>query len=72
MTTKSEIKKEVKIALSEIGNITPWFEKDFNAWLYSSSLYPVAGSNIYQMFVVGVISNYQSHPQSKVFPKTSG
>lgn len=41
MASKSEIKKEVKIALSEIGEIIPWFEKDFNAWIYSNELYPV-------------------------------
>ncbi len=41
MATKSEIKKEVKIALSEIGTIAPWFDKDFNAWIYSNPLYPI-------------------------------
>jgi len=41
MAAKLEIKKEVKIALSEIGTITPWFDKNFNAWIYSNSLYPV-------------------------------
>lgn len=41
MASKSEIKKELKIALSEIGTITPWFDKDFNAWIYANPLYPV-------------------------------
>lgn len=41
MATKSEIKKELKVALSEIGEITPWFDKNFNAWIFSNSLYPV-------------------------------
>jgi hypothetical protein len=41
MATKSEIKKEVEIALAEIGPIVPWFEDDFNTWIYSNSLYPV-------------------------------
>jgi len=41
MVTKSEIKKEIKIALSEIGTICPWFNKDFNIWVYSSPLYPI-------------------------------
>ncbi len=41
MATKSEIKKEVKIALSEIGTITPWFDKDFKVWIYSNPLYPI-------------------------------
>lgn len=41
MATKSKIKKEVKIALSEIGTIRPWFDKDFNVWIYSNPLYPI-------------------------------
>lgn len=41
MASKSEIKKELKIALSEVGTIVPWFDKDFNAWIFSSPLYPV-------------------------------
>ena len=40
MATK-EIKKQLKIALDEIGKIKPWFDKDFNAWVFSSDLYPV-------------------------------
>lgn len=41
MASKSEIKKELRIALSEIGAIAPWFDKDFNAWIFSNALYPV-------------------------------
>ena len=41
MASKSEIKIEVQIALSEIGEVTPWFDKDFNAWIYSHKLYPI-------------------------------
>ena len=41
MASKSEIKHELKIALSEIGMIKPWFDKNFNAWIYSNPLYPV-------------------------------
>lgn len=41
MATKSEIKEEVKIALSEIGTITPWFDEDFKIWIYSNPLYPI-------------------------------
>lgn len=37
----SQIKKEVQIALSEIGTISPWFDKDFNVWIYSNPLYPI-------------------------------
>jgi hypothetical protein len=41
MASKSEIKKEVSLALSEIGKIIPWFDKEFNTWIYSNPLYPV-------------------------------
>ncbi|MCE5293318.1 MAG: hypothetical protein LLF94_01725 [Chlamydiales bacterium] len=43
MATKEEkeIVKHVKIALDEIGEITPHFSKKFNAWIFSHSLYPV-------------------------------
>lgn len=41
MASKAEIKEELNIALSEIGTITPWFNKDFNVWIYSNSLYPI-------------------------------
>lgn len=41
MAAKSEIKKEVKVALSEIGVITPWFDKEFNTWIFASDFYPV-------------------------------
>jgi hypothetical protein len=40
MATK-EVKEHVKIALAEIGKIQPWFDKRFNAWVFSSDLYPV-------------------------------
>src|SRR5262249_37913004 len=37
---EKEIKKELQIALSEIGPIKPWFDKKFNAWIFSHPLYP--------------------------------
>lgn len=40
-TEKEEIKKELEIALKEIGEIKPWFESDFKCWIYSNPLYPV-------------------------------
>lgn len=40
MATK-EIKIQVEMALAEIGKIKPWFDKEFNAWIFSSDLYPV-------------------------------
>lgn len=36
-----EIKKQLEIALTEIGKIKPWFDKDFNTWIFSHDLYPV-------------------------------
>jgi hypothetical protein len=41
MAARSEVKKELKSALEEIGMITPWFDEEFNAWIFSSPLYPV-------------------------------
>lgn len=41
MATKKEINNEVAKALLEIGSITPWYDKDFNAWIFSNPMYPV-------------------------------
>lgn len=41
MATKIELKNELRIALDEIGSIKPWFDDDFNAWIFSHPLYPV-------------------------------
>ena len=41
MATKKEIKQHLKIALQEIGDIKPWFDKDFNSWIFSHPAYPV-------------------------------
>ena len=42
-----EVEKELKIALSEIGVIEPWYDSEVEAWLFSHPLYPVeyAGSS---------------------------
>lgn len=40
MASKQEIEKELKIALKEIGSITPWFDKEVDEWIFSSPLYP--------------------------------
>ena len=34
MATKKEIEEHLKIALKEIGEIKPWFDKDMNAWIF--------------------------------------
>ncbi len=41
MASKKEIEKHLKIALDEIGEIKPWFDKEVNAWVFSHRSYPV-------------------------------
>jgi hypothetical protein len=38
---EKEIELHLKLALEEIGEIKPWFSKEFNAWIFSHDLYPV-------------------------------
>jgi hypothetical protein len=38
---EKEIETHLKLALKEIGEINPWFSKEFNAWIFSHNLYPV-------------------------------
>jgi hypothetical protein len=40
MASAKEIKKHLEIALKEIGKIDPWFDKDFDAWIFSHLSYP--------------------------------
>ncbi len=40
MASKKEIEKNLKIALKEIGEIKPHFDKRFNAWIFRHHLYP--------------------------------
>lgn len=40
-TKEKEINQHLKIALKEIGEIKPWFSKEFKAWIFSHDLYPV-------------------------------
>ena len=35
---EKELIKELEIALSEIGTIKPWFDKQFKTWLFSHPL----------------------------------
>lgn len=41
MATKKEIEEQVNIALQEIGEVKPWFDKNYNAWLFEHPLYPI-------------------------------
>jgi hypothetical protein len=38
---EKELKKELELALSEVGPIKPWFDKEVNAWVFEHPLYPV-------------------------------
>lgn len=41
MATKKEIKQHLKVALLELGQIKPWFDKEFKNWIFSHPNYPV-------------------------------
>lgn len=41
MATKKEINEHLNIALAEVGAITPWYDRRFRNWIFSSSKYPV-------------------------------
>jgi hypothetical protein len=41
MATRKEIKEHLEIALMEIGEIKPWFDKEVNEWIFKHSDYPV-------------------------------
>jgi len=41
MAAKKEIAEHLKIALSEIGDIEPWFDKAVDCWVFSHKNYPV-------------------------------
>lgn len=41
MATKKEIESHLKIALKEIGEIKPWFDKEVDAWVFEHKAYPV-------------------------------
>ena len=40
MASAKEIKKHLEIALKEVGNIDPWLDKGFDAWIFSHPSYP--------------------------------
>lgn len=41
MATQKEIKEHLAIALKEIGEIEPWFDKKVQEWVFSHPNYPV-------------------------------
>lgn len=38
---ENELKNHVKLALDEVGEIKPWYDKDFKTWVFYINLYPV-------------------------------
>lgn len=38
---EKEIETHLKVALAEIGEIKPWFDKNFHTWVFHHDLYPV-------------------------------
>ncbi|MEM1283295.1 MAG: hypothetical protein AAGG81_07055, partial [Chlamydiota bacterium] len=44
MASKKEIKEQLKIALNEVGQITPVYDKSVEAWVFSHINYPVVSS----------------------------
>lgn len=55
---EKELKKEVKKALSEIGPIKPWFDENFNAWIFSHPLYPIECEGINEKDVIKKYPKY--------------
>ncbi len=41
MASKKELRKHLKLALEEIGEIKPWYDKKFHAWIFAHPHYPV-------------------------------
>jgi hypothetical protein len=41
MSSREKIEQHLKIALEEISEIKPWFDKRFKAWIFSHKNYPV-------------------------------
>ena len=41
MATAKEIKEHLSIALEDVGEIKPWYDKKFKSWIFSHPAYPV-------------------------------
>ena len=41
MATAKEIKEHLELALEEVGEIKPWYDRRFKNWIFSHSAYPV-------------------------------
>ena len=40
MASRKEINEHLKIALAEVGVIKPWFDKNFDVWVFNHKKYP--------------------------------
>jgi len=69
MATKKEIAEHLKIALSEIGEIDPWFDKEVNAWMFSHKNYPVEYGGESR---AEVIKNYPKYLQEFIAHRLEG
>ena len=69
MAAKQEIQKGLKIALEEVGEIVPKYNKQFKMWLFSHPLYPVeyAGNSAEE-----VIENYQLYLREFIAHRLDG
>lgn len=58
MATSKEVNKHLKLALEEIGEIKPWYDREVKEWVFSHPLYPVeyAGSSKKE-----VVENYPKY-----------
>lgn len=41
MATTKEIKEHLEIALKEVGELKPWYDRSFRNWIFSHPSYPV-------------------------------
>lgn len=41
MATQKEIKEHLDIALNDVGEIEPWFDKAYKSWVFHHKAYPV-------------------------------
>lgn len=69
MATKKKVKEQLKLALKEIGQIEPWFDKNYKTWVFSHLLYPVEYSGDTKE---EVIQNYPLYLQDFIDERLKG
>lgn len=67
--SKKLIKSLVKIALNEIGEIKPWYDQEYELWIFEHSYYPVecSGSSIHEVLI-----NYPKYLYEFINARVSG